>query len=164
MASPAITTRGDTGAAIEPDRAVPHQVVLVRVGDWAGAIPVDHVEQVLPAVSIHSAGRSTGDLLGHVNVHGVIVPVADARSMLGLPRRPIALADHLLLLSTSSGPVIAPVDEALGVAIVRSNPSDARPLRPVQTEGGGEPVITLIDPDGVFGAVALRTIEADPSR
>lgn len=162
MASPAITTRGDTGAAIEPDRAVQHQVVLIRVGDWAGAIPVDHVDQVLPAVAIHSAGRSTGDLLGHVNVHGAIVPVADARAILGLSRRPIALTDHLVLISTANGPVIAPVDEAIGVAVVRLDATDPRPLRPVRTERGNEPVITFIDPDRVFGPIALRTIEAEP--
>jgi chemotaxis signal transduction protein len=158
------TTRGDTGAAIEPDRAVPQQVVLVRIGDWAGAIPVHQVDQVLAAVAIHSTGRSTGDLLGHVNVHGTIVAVADARAILGLRRRPIALTDYLVLMSTANGPVIAPVDEALGVVVVRPDASDARPLRPVRIEGGDEPVITLIDPDSVFGPIALRTIEAEPNR
>jgi hypothetical protein len=58
--------------------------------------------------------------------------------------------------------VIAPVDEAIGVSVVRSDVSDARPLRAVATEGGGEPVITLIDPDTVFGRIALRTIEFEP--
>jgi chemotaxis signal transduction protein len=150
------------GAATEPDRAVPHQVLLVRLGDWAGAIPIDHVDQILPAVAIHAAGRSTGDLLGHVNVHGTIVPVADARAILGLGRRPIGLTDHLVLMSTANGPVIAPVDEALDVAVLRSDASTAGPLRPVTTEGGGEPISTLIDPDIVFGPIALRTIDSEP--
>jgi chemotaxis signal transduction protein len=137
--------------------------LLVRLGDWAGAIPIDHVDQILPAVAIHAAGRSTGDLLGHVNVHGTIVPVADARAILGLGPRPIELTDHLVLISTANGPVIAPVDEAIGVSVMRSDATDARPLRPVATEGGRDPVSTLIDPDAVFGPIALRTIEAEPA-
>lgn len=164
MASSAITTRGDTGAATEPDRAVPQQVVLIRVGDWAGAIPIHQVEQVLPAVAIHAAGRSGSDLLGHVNVHGAIVPVADARAILGLGRRPIGLADHLILISTADGPVIAPVDEVLGVSVVHLNARDARPLRPAMDENAARPVVTLIDPDAVFGPIARRTVEAEPVR
>ena len=161
MASRA-TAMPERGAAAWPDRAVRHQVVLIRIDDWIGALPIGRVDQVLPAVAVHAASRSAGDLIGHVNVHGTIVPVADAQAILGLRRRPISLTDHLVLTSTSGGPVIVPVNAAIGVAAVLDEATgEPAALHPVKTERLGEPVVTLIDPDRVFGHIARRGTEAD---
>jgi chemotaxis signal transduction protein len=127
-----------------------------------GALPIERVDRILPAVEIHAASRSARNLLGHVNVHGTIVPVADARAILGLSRRPLSLTDHLVLVTTVDGPVIVPVDEAIGVGAVFDDAAGATgSLRPVKAEQLAEPVVTLIDPDRVFGSITQRSLDAD---
>lgn len=165
MALQPAATRDDAGAATGPDRAVQHAVVLVRLGNWVGALPIDRVDRILPAVEIHAASRFARDLLGHVNVHGTIVAVANARKILGLPRRAISLSDHLVLVTTGDGPVVVPVDEAIGVGAVSDDASGAPgPFRPVKSGQLSEPLVTLIDPDAAFGIIARRSRDAHAVR
>jgi chemotaxis signal transduction protein len=165
MAQRATTARVDAPAAIGSGEAAQVAVVLVRLGDWIGAIPIERVNAVLPAVAVHGPDRSTRQLLGHVNVHGNIVPVADGRGIVGLRRRTISAADHLVLLTCDKGRVILPVDEALGVTAIDAEARAAvaaadleegrRPgLRPVSADRADRTVVTLIDAERVFGHLA----------
>lgn len=153
-------------------------VLLIRIDDWTGALQLDAVGEVLPAVAITRLSGMPGGVLGHVDVHGELVEVIDARRRLGFEPRDLESADRMVLL-TEPARVIVPVDEALGLARVRPMPrirvadgppgstdrgSAATGLHPARIDGEDGRIVALIDPEAAFGPfgkpVAERTAGA----
>jgi purine-binding chemotaxis protein CheW len=60
-------------------------------------LPASHVREIVRAVTIVPLPRSPAIVEGVVNVRGTLVPVLDVRRRFGLPAKPLAHTDHLVL-------------------------------------------------------------------
>ena len=71
--------------------------LVFEVGDWQFAIPASAVEQIAPLVEIEPVPGAPEVVEGVIDVHGRLVAVFGLRRRFGLPERPGALWDHLIL-------------------------------------------------------------------
>lgn len=166
-------------SSINPASGPEMDVLLIRIDDWTGALRLDVVGEVLPAVAITRLGGMPGGVIGHVNVRGELVEVIDARGRLGLEPRDLQVTDRMVLL-TEPARVIVPVDEAIGLARVQpmarirmtaGRPSSAdRDQASIGLQGArvGGPdgrIVALIDPESAFGPFggAVSAPPASPS-
>lgn len=90
-------------------------LVVFHLDERRFALHLAAVERVLPIVEIVPLPQAPEIVLGVVNVEGRIIPVVDIRSRFSLPRRPVALSDHLLIARTKAHPVALAVDAVAGV-------------------------------------------------
>lgn len=80
------------------------------------ALPLPMVEKVVRAQAITPLPRAPTIVSGIIDFHGEIVPVMDIRLRLGLPPRPIALSDQIIIARTPRRPLAFAVDNILDVA------------------------------------------------
>ncbi len=161
---------GDLNESTESGGRSPGGALLIVIDGWRGALPLDSVREVARAVAITPLSGSSGPLLGFINVRGEIVPVADSRAALHLPRREPSLTDRFVLVSCTAGAIAVPVDDA--VDVVRLAPlvdgdglartmraaeppwiEQVRGLQPARVGGTDSDVVVLIDPDVLFGEI-----------
>src|SRR5438132_857362 len=79
------------------------------------ALPVGHVERVLPAVAISPLAGAPPPVCGSLNLRGEPISMLDLRQHLGLPPKELRLDDHLVLACTSRRQVGFFVDVVEGV-------------------------------------------------
>lgn len=91
-------------------------LLLFALGARKLAIPVASVLRVVPAVEITPLPNAPAPVRGIINVQGAIVPVYDLHQRLGLPVRPVACEDFLILARNGSRDVALLADEICGVA------------------------------------------------
>jgi purine-binding chemotaxis protein CheW len=84
--------------------------VVFAIEGQRHAIDLGRVLRVLPAVEITPLPGAPEVVAGTVNVHGAVVPAVSMRARLGLPPRPIDLADHFLLVTTALGSLLLITD------------------------------------------------------
>ncbi|MFA6209694.1 MAG: chemotaxis protein CheW [Candidatus Obscuribacterales bacterium] len=73
-------------------------LLLFFLDDNRYAIPLTSVERVYPAVEITSCEADLAtEFLGFVNVHGELIPVVNARARFGLPNKPVAVTDMMIV-------------------------------------------------------------------
>jgi chemotaxis signal transduction protein len=84
--------------------------LLVRLNGQRYGLPLTAVERVLPMASVVAVPGSGDGLLGMLNLHGNILPVADPHGRLGLPR-PDVTVEHRLILLRGDKPFLLWVDE-----------------------------------------------------
>ena len=99
-----------------------NQLVVFTLDDQRYALHLSAVERVVSAVAITPLPKVPDIILGVVNVHGRIVPVADIRRRFGLPAREMSLRDQFVIAHTVRRPVILVVDRVEG--IVTYSPAD----------------------------------------
>jgi len=99
-----------------------NQLVVFTLDDQRYALHLSAVERVVSAVAITPLPKAPDIILGVVNVHGRIVPVADIRRRFGLPAREMSLRDQFVIAHTVRRPVILVVDRVEG--IVTYSPAD----------------------------------------
>lgn len=80
------------------------------------ALPLAMVEKVVRAQAINPLPKAPAIVSGIIDFHGEIVPVMDIRLRLGLPSRPIALSDQIIIARTPHRPIAFTVEEILDVA------------------------------------------------
>lgn len=90
--------------------------VVFALDEQRFALPVRMVEQVVRAVTITPVPKAPAVVQGIINFRGAIVPVLDIRQRLGLPARPMALADQIIIACTPSRHIAFAVDSIIEVA------------------------------------------------
>lgn len=137
--------------------------LLVRIGKWLGALPLDALEEVVRAVAITPLSGTRGPLLGYVDVRGELCPVVDTRRIFHLPRRAILPGDRMVILRLGPDRLIVPVDEAGRICSVRviedMSPEAVAPgpsrepagLRAASIDEPDGEIVALVDPIAVFG-------------
>lgn len=92
-----------------------NQLVVFTLDDQRYALHLSAVERVVSGVAITPLPKAPDIILGVVNVHGRIVPVADIRRRFGLPAREMSLRDQFVIAHTVRRPVILVVDRVEGI-------------------------------------------------
>ena len=88
-------------------------VLAVRLGSDLHAIPIEAVEEVLPALPIETIPQCAGFVRGVVFVRGHLIPVLDAAERLGLRNHERPDEPHIVCLRTAGRLVGVEFDEAV---------------------------------------------------
>lgn len=88
-------------------------VLAVRVGDCVHGIPIDVVDEVLPALPVEPLPNCPAFVRGVVFVRGQLIPVLDAAERLGMAHHHRPDEPHIVCLKTDKGLIGLEVDEAL---------------------------------------------------
>jgi purine-binding chemotaxis protein CheW len=62
------------------------------------AFALQDVDRIVRAVAVHAVPGAPGCLLGAIDVAGELLSVYDTRRLLGLPSRPLAATDRIILI------------------------------------------------------------------
>lgn len=105
--------------------------LLVRLGSHTLAIAAAAVAEVAPAVEVAPLPGAPAAVEGMVRYRGAVVPVLDVAGRLGLARRPVALDEHLVVVTAGGRTAAFRVHEALRlVTLDGSALAAAEPLAP----------------------------------
>lgn len=107
-------------------RDVPGLVVF-RLGGHRFGIELPRVVELLRMVAVTPVPDAPDALLGAVNLRGAHAPAIDLRVRLGLPTRPAAAADRIVVVESKDGKVCLVVDEVDDV--VTDRPDRIEPLQ-----------------------------------
>ena len=88
-------------------------VVVFKVAEQLFALPAADVRELVHAVAIVPLPSAPAVVEGVIDLRGKIVPVLDIRSRFGLPARPVAPSDHLLIASAGEFLVAVRADRAV---------------------------------------------------
>lgn len=121
------------------------QILVFELAGQHFALPAGDVQELLGAVAITPWPRNVA-LEGVIDLRGDVLPVLDLRRALGLPAKPVELADHLLIVRTSDRVFAVRVDRAIALAEFETSArrkgaahavrGSAEILRPVQSSAG----------------------------
>lgn len=153
-------------------------VLRCRVGPFELALSAADIVEVHRAVAVTPLAGAPDAIAGVVDVRGELVPVLDLRRRLGVPPRPVAPSDALVMVALPDRALLLLVDEARSV-----EPIPVRRLRDAAelVPGGrylrdvaGTPtgplvvsdIVSFLAPDELVDlAAALATLRADaPAR
>ncbi|WP_330836024.1 chemotaxis protein CheW [Piscinibacter sp.] len=73
-------------------------MLVWRLDDRRGTLPVHAVERVLPAMAVQAVAAAPVKLMGIVRLQGRALPVVDLRRHLAEPARELRPSDRLVLL------------------------------------------------------------------
>lgn len=88
-------------------------VLIFEIEDVLLALSVEYVQEVIPAVALSKVPGHLTDYEGLINCRGTPVLVFDLRKRLGLPARPMALTDCLILSNLAKHQVAFRADRSL---------------------------------------------------
>jgi purine-binding chemotaxis protein CheW len=91
------------------------QWVVFSLDQGRYALPLASTSRIVRAAEITPLPAAPANVLGALNVAGEVLPVFNLRRRFGLPERPLAPADHLLIARTDDRTVVLTIDAALGV-------------------------------------------------
>ena len=135
------------------------RALAVRIGENLHALPIEVVEEVLPALPIETIPQCPSFVRGVVFVRGHLIPVFDAAERLGLRDYVRPMEPHIICLRVGSRLVGLEVDEAIDLIEIPS--CTALPLAELNAERGF--LTGLIELDGQVIRVldAARMIAQD---
>jgi purine-binding chemotaxis protein CheW len=84
--------------------------LIFTLDDQKFALPLSSVEKITRAAAIRPLPKASDVIMGVINVQGRILPVLNLRLRFGIPSRPIALTDHLIITRTSTRTLALLVD------------------------------------------------------
>lgn len=87
------------------------RVVSFRVAHARGAIDATAVREISRMVAVTPLPGAPAPVEGVIVVRGASVPVLDVRARLGLPSRPVADSDYLIVVATALRTVALRVDD-----------------------------------------------------
>lgn len=90
-------------------------VVTFTLGNQNYALPIAPVRQIIEMVAITPLPQVNHTIVGVINFHGVLVPVINMRSLLGLEEIPFHLHTPIILVKISERLVGLIVDKVLDV-------------------------------------------------
>ncbi len=147
-----------------------NEYLVFRLDRWRYAIPAGAAMEVAPAVTIAPLPKAPRIIKGLIVVRGLLVPVLDIRSRLGLVPKPLALSDHLLIISTRGRPIALHVDCVTDLLHIPDNAvEDARQaVSPLAHLAGvaklPDGLILIYDPDAFLSQAEAEQLEAlEPS-
>ena len=91
------------------------QILVFSLQGSRHAVPLDHVERVIPAAAVTGLPGAPAGVLGVLDLQGQVLPVFDVRHRLQLPARALSPQDQFLLVRSARRPLALVIDEALGV-------------------------------------------------
>lgn len=119
------------------------ELLVFLVDDQCHALHLSQVVRVVRAVEITPLPRSSAPVAGVIDVGGTMVPVFLMRERLGLPDRPLDLADRIVLTMLDGRMVGLVVSTVLGV--VERPASDVLPADALSTDTGLVRGLTRLD-------------------
>lgn len=127
--------------------------LAMRIGGQLHALPIDVIEEVLPALPIEAIPQCPAFVRGVVFVRGHLIPVFDAAERLGLRNHVRPPEPHIVCLRVGSRLVGLEVDEALDLIDIPQ--STALPVEVVDVQSGF--LSGLVDWDGQL----IRILDAE---
>ena len=91
------------------------KLVVFALDDLRCGLPLERVARVVRAVQITPLPGAPRVILGMINVHGKLVPVADLRQRFQLPSRDLSIHDHMLIAWTPRRLLAVVADAVRGV-------------------------------------------------
>ena len=125
----------------------------MRIGENLHALPIDVIEEVLPALPIETIPQCPSFVRGVVFVRGHLIPVFDAAERLGVRNHVRRTEPHIVCLRVGSRLVGLEVDEAIDLIEIPS--STALPIEEVNAQSGF--LTGLIELDGQV----IRILDAE---
>jgi len=131
-----------------------NHLLVFQIDQRRFGVHISNVRQVVPAVEITPLPEAPPTVMGAINVHGVVTPVVNTRKRLGLPERPIALTDYMVISTMNDRPLAIPVDAVEG--IVDYSKEELIALTSIIDESMGDVVkivdglLVVYDPDRTF--------------
>lgn len=92
------------------------RMVVFYLGDQRYALPIGRVQEIQQIVAFTDAPDDTGVILGMVNLRGMVVPLVDLRTLVGLTPRDYDLETPMVICRLRGGLVALVVDEVEDVA------------------------------------------------
>lgn len=147
--------------------------LAVRIGGNLHAMPIEVIEEVLPALPIETIPQCPSFVRGVVFVRGHLIPVFDAAERLGLRDNVRPMEPHIVCLRVGSRLVGLEVDEAVDLIEIPS--STALPVEEVNAQSGflsglveiNGDVIRILDVARMIGrqeAIALEPLPRTAAR
>lgn len=140
----------------EPDAARCEPVVLWWLGERRFAVPLHAVLEVTPVAAVSEPPDHDGSHLGHLDLRGASVPGFDARRLLGMEGRTVALSDRFLIVRAGTERVALLVDRVEGIATACTEPDSSVP-------GTGSTGVRLArlqqDPDAGSEALLVQVLD-----
>ena len=118
--------------------------LAVRIGENLHAMPIDVIEEVLPALPIETIPQCPSFVRGVVFVRGHLIPVLDAAERLGLRDHVRPAEPHIVCLRVGSRLVGLEVDEAID--LIEIGASTALPVEDWNAQSGF--LSGLVEKDG----------------
>ncbi|HVZ43475.1 MAG TPA: chemotaxis protein CheW [Ramlibacter sp.] len=95
-----------------------HRFVRLTLDGMGIAVALAPVERVIRAVAVTPLPGGPAPILGVIDFHGHVVPVADLRRRLGLPPREVLGSDHFVVVRTPRRLIALVADSADDVLLV----------------------------------------------
>lgn len=89
--------------------------LVFRLNHQQYGLPLHSVERVVHVIEFTTLPKAPKNILGVINLHGLIVPVYNTRQCIGLPSRHIVLSDQLIMIRISQRTIALLVDSVVGV-------------------------------------------------
>jgi purine-binding chemotaxis protein CheW len=138
--------------------ADPHLLTLLilRVAQCRFGVAAANVIEILPALTLLPLPHAAAPVEGLARIRGAVVVVLDARRRFGMPARPMAPKDHLVLCRLGERRLVLHVDRVLGLRDCRVEPLDKIDLPKAASAIG-----VATDPDGPFLIHDLQALFAN---
>lgn len=94
------------------------EVLVFEVDDGTFAVPTTSVREVLRTAALFPLPESPELVEGGLNLRGEVVPVVDGRAILARNRKPMDLADHLIVLCDQAHCIAIHVDRAVALTVI----------------------------------------------
>lgn len=91
------------------------RMVVFTLDQQRFSVPLNSVERIISVVEVTPIPQAPVIVLGIINFHGMIVPVYNLRTLLGLPAREVQISDQFIIAQTPDQMVALHVDEVIGV-------------------------------------------------
>jgi purine-binding chemotaxis protein CheW len=145
------------------------EILVFEVAGRRFGLPAGDVRELLRAVAIVPLPLAGRGVEGVVNLRGQVVPVLDLRARLGLPPRPVAPTDHMIVAQAEGRLVALRVDRALDLVRVESDrivpgAIAGQAVRVARLDDGLAPLLevrTVLDDEGGLEAMSLALGQVD---
>jgi purine-binding chemotaxis protein CheW len=142
--------------------------LVVRVGESLCALPIEFIDEILPALPVEEIPQCPQFIRGVVFVRGRFVPVLDAAERLGMRGRERPWEPHIVCLSCQDRLLGVEVDEALdlvdlsqGARAEGSQIGAREGLFAAVVELGGQ-VVRLLRPERLLTTEEAAELDASP--
>jgi purine-binding chemotaxis protein CheW len=143
-------------------------VLIVRLGENLHGIPIEWVEEVLPALPIETVPRCASFVRGVVSVRGHLIPVLDAAERLGLEGHDRPAEPHIVCVRVADRLVGLEVDEALELmdlgqtALVAAEDIGASAGFFAGVAELGDEIVRILDPNRLLAREETAELEGIP--
>ena len=144
-------------------------VLIVRLGENLHGIPIEWVEEVLPALPIETVPQCPAFVRGVISVRGHLIPVLDAAERLDLEGHCRPAEPHIVCVRVAGRLVGVEVDEALDLTDLGR--SALMTAEDIGASTGffagivelGDEIVRILDPERLLDREEAAELEGIPS-